>query len=102
MAVALFGLHNIIYICGMKTAPTIVNADILTFSHRGVRKSLSAMEISTATLVFSVTFWSMKKSVSSSGIFSLNAGFAIIGLIVLYFILPNTKGVSLKRINNVI
>ena len=32
VAVALFGLHSIIYIYGMKTAPTIVNAEILTFS----------------------------------------------------------------------
>ena len=32
VAVALFGLHSIIYICGLKTAPTIVNAEILTFS----------------------------------------------------------------------
>ncbi len=77
MAVALFGLHSIIYICGMKMAPTIVNAEILTFSHWGVRERVSAMEILIAPLVVSVTFLPMKKSLGSSGIFFLNAGFAL-------------------------
>ncbi len=100
MAVALFGLHSIVYICSMKTVPTIVNGEILTYSHRGVGESLSAMTTSKATLVVSVTFLPMKKSLGSSGIFFLNAGFALVGLILLYFILLETKGLRLERINN--
>jgi hypothetical protein len=52
------------------------------------------------TLVVSMTFWPMKKKLSSTGIFFLNAGFAFNGLLLLYFVLPKTKGVRLKRINN--
>ena len=58
------------------------------------------MEISIAPLVVSVTFLPMKKSLGSSGIFFLNAGFALFGVILLYFILSETKGVKLERINN--
>ena len=67
----------------MKTTPTIVNAEIVTFAHRSVRDSLSALATSMATLVVSVTFLPMKKSLGSSGIFFLNAGFALFGVILL-------------------
>ncbi len=81
-------------------APTIVNAEILIFAHRGVGESLSAMTTSMATLVVSVTFFPMKKSLGSSGVFFLNTGFVLFGVILLYFILPKTKVVKLERINN--
>jgi hypothetical protein len=100
VVVSLFGLLSIIYICGMKTASTIVNAEILTFAHRRVGENLSAMATSMATLVVSVTFLPMKKSLDSTGIFFLNARFALFGVILLYFILSETKGVKLERINN--
>ena len=84
----------------MKMAPTIVNAEILIFAHRGVGESFSAMATSMATLVVSVTFLPMKKSLGSSGVFFLNTGFALFGVILLYFILPKTIVIKLERINN--
>ena len=80
----------------MKMAPTIVNAEILIFAYRGVGESLFAM----ATLVVRVTFLPMKKSLGSSCVFFLNTGFALFGVILLYFIHPKTKVVKLERINN--
>ena len=100
VAFALFGLHSIIYFCGMKMAPTIVNAEILIFAHRGVGESFSAMATSMATLVVSVTFLPMKKSLGSSCVFFLSTGFALFGVILLYFILPKTIVIKLERINN--
>uniref|UniRef100_A0A2N9FDS6 Uncharacterized protein n=1 Tax=Fagus sylvatica TaxID=28930 RepID=A0A2N9FDS6_FAGSY len=54
-------------------SPTPLWANILTFAHRGVGENLSAMATSMATLVVSVMFLPMKKSLDSTGIFFLNA-----------------------------
>uniref|UniRef100_A0A2N9GB94 Major facilitator superfamily (MFS) profile domain-containing protein n=1 Tax=Fagus sylvatica TaxID=28930 RepID=A0A2N9GB94_FAGSY len=100
VAVVLFGLHSITYICGMKTAPAIVNVEILSFAYRGVGESLSAIATSMATLVVSLMFSPIQNSLGSSSIFFLNAGFALFGVILLYFILPETNGVRLERMDN--
>ena len=60
-----------------------MNAEILTFAHKGVGESLSALATSMTTLVVSVTFLPMMKSLDSLGIFFLNAWLALFGVILL-------------------
>uniref|UniRef100_A0A2N9G200 Major facilitator superfamily (MFS) profile domain-containing protein n=1 Tax=Fagus sylvatica TaxID=28930 RepID=A0A2N9G200_FAGSY len=70
------------------------------FRTAGVGESLSAIATSMATLVVSLMFSPIQNSLGSSSIFFLNAGFALFGVILLYFILPETNGVRLERMDN--
>ena len=55
VAIALFGLHSIIYIYGLKTAPTIVNAKILTFSFNTLQAKPKRTVVGILLRVF--VFW---------------------------------------------
>lgn len=56
----------------------------------------------TSNLVVSMTFLSLTEALGSWGTFLLYAGFSALGFVLIYFVVPETKGVSLEEIEKVL
>ena len=56
----------------------------------------------TANLIVSMNFLSLTEALGSWGTFLLFAGFSFLGLIAIYFLVPETKGVPLEEIEKVL
>ncbi|KAK4592034.1 hypothetical protein RGQ29_016495 [Quercus rubra] len=101
-AVLLLGFYIIVYSLGMGTGPWIVNAEIYPLKYRGFGGGVAAMSNWTANLIVSMNFLSLTEALGSWGTFLLFAGFSFLGLIAIYFLVPETKGVPLEEIEKVL
>lgn len=102
LAVILLAFYIIVYSPGMGTAPWIVNAEIYPLRFRGFGGGVAAMSNWSANLVVSMTFLTLTENLGSWGTFLLYGGFSAIGFVVIYFLVPETKGVSLEEIEKVL
>ncbi|XP_075643794.1 inositol transporter 4-like [Castanea sativa] len=101
-AVLLLGFYIIVYSLGMGTGPWIVNAEIYPLKYRGFGGGVAAMSNWTANLIVSMNFLSLTEALGTWGTFLLFAGFSFLGLIAIYFLVPETKGVPLEEIEKVL
>ncbi|KAB1221724.1 Inositol transporter 4 [Morella rubra] len=102
LAVVLLAFYIIVYSPGMGTVPWIVNSEIYPLRYRGFGGGVAAMANWTANLIVSMTFLSLTEALGSWATFLLYAGFSFIGLIVIYLVVPETKGLPLEEIENVL
>ncbi|XP_041024679.1 inositol transporter 4 [Juglans microcarpa x Juglans regia] len=100
LAVVLLGLYIIVYSPGMGTVPWIVNAEIYPLKYRGFGGGMAAMANWTSNLIVSMTFLSLTEALGSWATFLLYAGCSFIGLIVIFLVVPETKGLPLEEIEN--
>lgn len=98
----LLAFYIIVYSPGMGTVPWIVNSEIYPLRYRGFGGGVAAMANWTANLIVSMTFLSLTEALGSWATFLLYAGFSFIGLIVIYLVVPETKGLPLEEIENVL
>ena len=101
-AVVLLGFYIIVYSPGMGTTPWILNAEIYPLKYRGFGGGVAAMSNWTANLIVSMAFLSLTEALGSWGTFLLFAGFSFLGLIAIYFLVPETKGLPLEEIEKVL
>lgn len=52
----------------------------------------------TSNLIVSETFLTLTKALGSAGTFLLFAGFSVIGLVFIYFLVPETKGLPIEEV----
>ncbi|KAJ7946391.1 Inositol transporter like [Quillaja saponaria] len=102
LAVLLLGLYIIMYSPGMGTVPWIVNSEIYPLRYRGVGGGIAAVSNWCSNLIVSETFLTLTKALGSSGTFLLFAGFSIIGLIAIYFLVPETKGLQFEEVEKML
>lgn len=100
--VLLLGLYIISYAPGMGTAPWIVNSEIYPLRFRGIGGGTAAVSNWVANLIVSETFLSLTEALGSAGTFLLFAGFSFIGLVAIFFLVPETKGLQLEEIESVL
>lgn len=100
MAVFLSGIYTIVYIPGMSTAPMLLNVEIHSFAYRGVGSSIGTMSSWLVNWIVGMAFPNFKKLLGTSTIFFFNGLIGIIGLLVLYLMLPETKGVGLEEMGS--
>ena len=102
LAVALLGLYIISYAPGMGTVPWIVNSEIYPLRYRGTGGGIAAVSNWTANLIVSETFLTLTKALGSSWTFLLFAGFSVIGLVAIYFLVPETKGMPIEEVEKLL
>ncbi|XP_027092947.1 inositol transporter 4-like [Coffea arabica] len=100
--VLLLGLYIISYAPGMGTAPWIVNSEIYPLRFRGIGGGTAAVANWVSNLVVSETFLSLKEALGSAGTFLLFAGFSFLGLVAIFFLVPETKGLALEEIETML
>nr|GLL46888.1 inositol transporter 4-like [Ipomoea trifida] len=101
-AVGLLGLYIISYAPGIGTVPWIVNSEIYPLRYRGIGGGIAAVSNWLSNLVVSQTFLTLTEALGPWGTFLLFAGFAVIGLIAIFFLVPETKGLPFEEVEKML
>lgn len=102
LAILFLGLYIISYSPGMGTAPWIVNSEIYQLKHRGIGGGMAAMANWISNLIVSDTFLLFIKAFGSSFTFLIFAGFSFLGLLFIIWFVPETKGLSLEEVEQML
>ncbi|KAL2932259.1 Inositol transporter 4 [Bienertia sinuspersici] len=102
LAVILLGAYIISYSPGIGTVPWIVNSEIYPLKYRGVGGGIAAVANWSSNLIVSETFLTLTEALGSAGTFLLFAGFSIVGLVSVYFLVPETKGLPMEEIEHML
>lgn len=102
LAVFLLGLYIIIYAPGMGTVPWILNSEIYPLRYRGTCGGIAAVSNWSANLIVSETFLTLTQALGSAGTFLLFAGFSLVGLVFIYFLVPETKGLQFEEVEKLL
>ncbi|XP_021895217.1 inositol transporter 4-like [Carica papaya] len=102
LAVVFLALYIFVYAPGMGTVPWIVNSEIYPLRYRGVGGGIAAVSNWSSNLVVSLTFLTLTKAIGSSGTFLLFAGFSCVGLIAIFFLVPETKGLQFEEVEKML
>ncbi|XAR65740.1 hypothetical protein NMG60_11009950 [Bertholletia excelsa] len=101
-AVALLGLYIMLYSPGMGTVPWIVNSEIYPLKYRGIGGGIAAVSNWVSNLIVSETFLTLTEALGSAGTFLLFAGFSLIGLVAIYLVVPETKGLPFEEVEKML
>lgn len=100
--VFLLGLYIISYSPGMGTAPWIVNSEIYPLRLRGLGGGIAAVSNWVSNLIVSQTFLTLTESLGAAGTFLLFAGFSAVGLVAIYLVVPETKGLQFEEVEKML
>ncbi|GER52863.1 sugar transporter family protein [Striga asiatica] len=101
-AVVLLGMYIISYSPGMGTVPWIVNSEIYPLRYRGIGGGIAAVSNWVSNLIVSETFLTLTEALGSAGTFLLFAGFSAVGLVAIYFLVPETKGMPFEEVEKML
>lgn len=102
LAVVLLGLYIIVYSPGMGTVPWIINSEIYPLKYRGIGGGIAAVSNWSSNLIVSETFLTLTEHLGSAGTFLLFAGFSLIGLVFIFFLVPETKGLQFEEVEKML
>ncbi|KAF5951021.1 hypothetical protein HYC85_013014 [Camellia sinensis] len=102
LAVILLGAYIISYSPGMGTVPWIINSEIYPLRYRGIGGGIAAVSNWVSNLIVSETFLSLTEALGSAGTFLLFALFSFIGLIAIYLLVPETKGLQFEEVEKLL
>ncbi|KAK3025331.1 hypothetical protein RJ639_043840 [Escallonia herrerae] len=102
LAVILLGMYIISYSPGMGTVPWIVNSEIYPLKYRGIGGGIAAVSNWCSNLIVSETFLTLTEALGSAGTFLLFAGFSFCGLVAIFFLVPETKGLQFEEVEKML
>lgn len=98
MAVLGLALFVIGFAPGLGPMPWTVNSEIYPMWARGTAISIATAVNWIANLIVSFSFLSLLESITTYGTFYLFCGISLLGMIVLFFMLPETKNKTLEEV----
>ena len=102
LAVILLGLYIISYSPGMGTVPWIVNSEIYPLRYRGVGGGIAAVSNWCSNLIVSESYISLTEALVAGGTFLVFAGISTIGLVSIYFLVPETQGLQFEEVEKLL
>lgn len=102
VAVIFLGAYILTYSPGMGSVPWIINSELYPLRFRGIGGGIAATACWTANLVVSQTYLTLTEVLGPGGTFLLYAGFAFLGLIAIYFLVPETRGKTFEQIEKML
>ncbi|XP_042520107.1 inositol transporter 4-like [Macadamia integrifolia] len=96
------GLYIISYSPGMGSVPWLVNSEIYPLRYRGFCGGIAAVANWVSNLFVSLTFLSLTEALGSAYTFLLFAGFSFLGLVFIYFNVPETKGLQFEEVEKLL
>ncbi|KAI4298786.1 hypothetical protein L6164_032304 [Bauhinia variegata] len=102
LAVAILGIYIIMYSPGMGTIPWILNSEIYPLRFRGIGGGIAAVANWTSNLIVSESFLSIIKALGAAGTFLLFAGFSLVGLVAIFLLVPETKGLQFEEVEKML
>nr|GMD40818.1 inositol transporter 4 [Ipomoea batatas] len=100
--ILLLGLFIISYAPGMGTLPWVVNSEIYPLRYRGVGGGIAAVANWVSNLVVSLTFLTLIEAIGTSGTFFLFAGCSVTGLVAIFFLVPETRGLQFEEVEKML
>lgn len=86
----------------MGTVPWVINSEIYPLKYRGVGGGIAAVANWCSNLLVSETFLTLTTALGAAGTFLLFAGFSILGLVGIFFLVPETKGLSFEQVEKLL
>lgn len=102
LAVVVMGLYIISYAPGMGTVPWVLNSEIYPLRYRGTGGGIAAVSNWVSNLIVSQTFLTLVETLGAAGTFLLFAGFSLLGLVGIYFLVPETKGLQFEEVEELL
>ncbi|KAK1260946.1 putative inositol transporter 2 [Acorus gramineus] len=101
---ALIGLalYIISYSPGMGSVPWIVNSEIYPLRFRGLCGGMAAVANWVSNLIVTQTFLSLTETVGTAYTFLVFCGLSLIALILIYFFVPETKGLAFEEVEKML
>ncbi|XP_010243155.1 PREDICTED: inositol transporter 4-like [Nelumbo nucifera] len=96
------GLYIISYAPGMGTAPWIVNSEIYPLKYRGLCGGMAAVANWVSNLIVSMSFLSLTQKLGSAYTFLLFAGVSGAALVLIYLLVPETKGLPFEEVEKML
>ncbi|KRY30989.1 Proton myo-inositol cotransporter, partial [Trichinella spiralis] len=87
---------------GLGGIPWTVNAEIYPNWARSCGNSMATFVNWMFNLITAQTFLTLTKQITREGVFFMYSGFTVFGTIVLYLLMPETKGVPLDNIETIL
>ncbi|KAI3698196.1 hypothetical protein L6452_31308 [Arctium lappa] len=100
--VLLLGLYILSYAPGIGTVPWIVNSEIYPLRFRGTGGGIAAVSNWVSNLIVSETFLTLTETLGSAETFLLFAGFSTVGLVAIFFLVPETKGLQFEEVEKML
>ncbi|XP_031102167.1 probable inositol transporter 3 [Ipomoea triloba] len=86
----------------MGTLPWVVNSEIYPLRYHGVGGGIAAVANWVSNLVVSLTFLTLIEAIGTSGTFLLFAGCSLTGLVAIFFLVPETKGLQFEEVEKML
>ncbi|KAF7803841.1 inositol transporter 4 [Senna tora] len=102
VAVLMLGVYILAYSPGMGNVPWVLNSEIYPQRLRGLGGGIAAVANWSANLIVSESFLSMIKSLGAAGTFIFFAVVSFIGLVVIYLLVPETKGLHFQQVQELL
>ncbi|GLH14933.1 Proton myo-inositol cotransporter [Gryllus bimaculatus] len=97
ITVTALGIYLLFFAPGMGPMPWTINSEIYPMWARSFCNSVATSTNWIFNLLISMTFLSLTELLTKQGAFYLFAGLAGLGLLLLFFMLPETKGKTLEE-----
>lgn len=79
-----------------------MNSEIYPLRYRGTGGGIAAVANWVSNLIISETFLTLTEALGSAGTFLLFAGFSTIGLVAIFFLVPETKGLQFEEVEKML
>lgn len=94
-------LYTIFYSPGMGPVPFTYSAEAFPLHVRDIGMSLATITLWGFNFILSLTWPSLLKAFKPQGAFSYYAAWNIVGFLLVFFLVPETKGLTLEELDNV-
>ncbi|KAJ2698978.1 hypothetical protein FB645_005467 [Coemansia sp. IMI 203386] len=98
LALASLIFYVALYAVGLGNVPWLIQSEIFAQGIRSKAGSLATATNWVSNFIISVTFLTMTLHITASGTFWLYAGILLIGLVFVFFMVPETKGLKLEDV----
>ncbi|KAJ1842201.1 hypothetical protein LPJ57_010084 [Coemansia sp. RSA 486] len=98
LALASLIFYVALYAVGLGNVPWLIQSEIFAQGIRSKAGSLATATNWVSNFIISVTFLTMTLHITASGTFWLYAGILLIGLVFMFFMVPETKGLKLEDV----
>ncbi|XP_062185198.1 probable inositol transporter 2 [Phragmites australis] len=96
------GAYIVSYSPGMGTVPWIVNSEIYPLRFRGICGGIAAVANWVSNLIVTQTFLSLTKALGTSATFFLFCGVSFLALAIVFFTVPETKGLQFEEVERML
>ncbi|KAJ2448346.1 hypothetical protein EV183_005488 [Coemansia sp. RSA 2336] len=98
LALASLIFYVALYAVGLGNVPWLVQSEIFAQGIRGKAGSIATATNWVSNFIISVTFLTMTLHITASGTFWLYAGILLLGLVFVFYMVPETKGLKLEDV----